>query len=70
MAGPHCNDAKYVVQLNVLAPIAKYHYIGVAQPWAPAGIFQRGKTGWTDKNDLFFGAPKAQTKIVAIFSAL
>ena len=27
-----------------------------------------GKTAWTDRNDIFFGAPKAQTKIFAIFS--
>ena len=29
-----------------------------------------GKTARTDKNDLFCGAPKARTKIFAIFSAL
>ena len=41
-----------------------------AAAWAPAGIFpEGGKTARTDKNDLFFGAPKAQTKIFAIFSA-
>ena len=38
--------------------------------WAPAGIIpEGGKTEWTDKNDLFSGAPKAQTKIFAMFSA-
>ena len=29
-----------------------------------------GKAAWTDKNDLFFGSPKARTKIFAIFSAV
>ena len=39
--------------------------------WAPAGIFPEGdKTAWTEKNDLFFGAPKARTKMFTIFSAL
>ena len=36
--------------------------------WAPAGIFpEGGKTARIDENDLFFGAPKAQTKIFAFF---
>ena len=30
--------------------------------------FSRGKTAWTDKNYLFFDAPKAQMKIFAIVS--
>ena len=38
--------------------------------WAPAGISpEGGKTARTDENDLFFGAPKAQTNIYTIFSA-
>ena len=38
------------------------------QSWAPAGIFpEGGKAAWTDKNDLFFGAPKARTKTFAFF---
>ena len=42
-----------------------------AHAWAPAGIFpEGGKTAWTDQTDLFFGAPKARTKIFVIFSAL
>ena len=38
--------------------------------WALAGIFPEGvETARIDENDLFFGAPKAQAKLFAIFSA-
>ena len=47
------------------------HIVMLTAPWAPAGILpEEGKSAWTDKNDLFSGAPKAQTRIFAIFSAL
>ena len=43
-------------------------YCTVCLSWAPVGIFlEGGKTARTDKNDLFFDAPKARTKIFAIF---
>ena len=46
-------------------------YVLHVHTWAPAGIFpEGGKTARTDKNDVFFSAPKARTKIFAIFSVL
>ena len=48
--------------------LATYSYILLSSSWAPAGIFpEGGETARTDKNDLFFGPPKARTKIFAIF---
>ena len=67
--------------LNILAQARKRKsrpysdwqiYISLYTCMGARGIFPEGggKTTWTDKNDLFFGAPKARTKIFAICSAL
>ena len=39
--------------------------------WAPAGIFSEGsETAWADKNDIFFGEPRARMKSFAIVRRL